>query len=67
MREIFSGADLTFGLHNNSVTFPLGLLELPARRLDVPLHQRPDHLLPIRHLAVLGAFFIGLGGNHRNG
>lgn len=42
------------------VTFSLGLLELSARRLDVALHQNPDHLLPVRQLAVFRSLTVHL-------
>ena len=41
-------------------TFPLGLLKLPAGRLDVALHQSPDHLLSVGDLTVLRALLVGL-------
>lgn len=42
------------------VTFSLGLLELSASRLDVALHQNPDHLLPVRQLAVFRSLTVSL-------
>lgn len=42
------------------VTFSLCLLELPACRLNVALHQSPDHLLPVGQLAFFMSLPIGL-------
>lgn len=47
-----------------TVTFPLGLLKLPASRLNVALHQRSDHLLPIRYLALFGSVTFALKNTH---